>query len=739
MSTLPATTTGLNRRLALRRRCDLEAVPQTFGGQRFWAIKDPVRLRYFHLRDEEYCLFSSLDGTATLAGLCDRFERQFAPRRLAVGQLQSFLGMLHQEGLLLADAPGQTEELLKRASAGRLRNLAATVSNILAIRFRGFDPQRFLDWLSPRCRWMFSPASLGAGAMVVLAAICLVGAKIDTIQARWPDINALITTATILWLSLALALTKVLHELGHALTCRHFGRECHEMGLMFLVFTPCLYCNVSDSWMIENKWQRAAIGVAGVFVELFLAGVCTFLWWFSEPGLFNTLCFHIMLVCSISTLLFNGNPLMRYDGYFVLADLVEVPNLAQQSGTVVRDWLAAVALGIPVEHDDDHGPVGRILLGLFAIASALYRIVVVVGILWLMHTLLKPHRLEVLADALALAVLAGLVAGPLWRSFKFIQHAYWSRQMQPRHALASGFVAVVCLVLGLFIPLPHRVAAPAVIDAGAARHVYVTVPGTIISAAATGAAIREDEPVAVLENSELRLEIARLTGQRNQQKLKLDNLKRLQTGDAAAAALIPTAEESLADLEERLARRVDDERRLVVKSPISGTVLPVRRKPLRRADDELETWSGLPLDDINRGSTLETGTLLCQIGDPEQFEAWLVLDQRDVEFVHEGQAVRVQLEQAPGRELTGTIREVAELDLQVTPAELLPAGSVPTRADESGVQRPVSTAYQARVMLDKVDAALLIGETGQARIYAAPMSLARRVGRYLSHTFGFEI
>jgi putative peptide zinc metalloprotease protein len=729
----------MNRRLALRRRCDLEAIPQTFSGQRFWAIKDPVRLRYFHLRDEEYCIFSALNGTTTLADLKDEFERQFAPRRVAVGQIQSFLGALHHEGLLLADAPGQMEELLKRARTARLRNLGAAVSNILAIRFRGADPQRFLDWLAPRCRWLFSRLCLAAGAILVLAAIGLVVTRIDAVQSRWPDINALLTPATIVWLSLALALTKVLHELGHALACWHFGRECHEMGLLLLVFTPCLYCNVSDSWMIENKWQRAAIGAAGVFVELFLAGLCTFLWWFSVPGLFNSLCFHVMLVCSVSTLLFNGNPLMRYDGYFVLADLAEIPNLSQQAGTVVRDWLAAALLGIPAERGEDHGPVVRFLLGLFAIASVLYRIVIVLGILWLLHNLLKPHRLEVLADALALVVVGGIFAGPIWRGWKFMQHASWNRQVKPKRALASGFVVVFCLAIGLFVPLPHRVGAPAVIESGAARSVYVTVPGTIVAAAANGATIREGEPVAVLENRDLRLEVARLTGQRNEQKLRLDNLKRRQTSDVAAAAQIPAAEESLADLEERLAKRVNDEERLAVKAPISGTVLPVRRKPQKHATDELESWSGLPLDAMNRGCTLETGTLLCQIGDPLQFEAWLVLDQRDVEFVRLGQTVRVQLEQSPGRELTGTIREVAELDLQVTPPELLPAGSVPTRADESGVQRPVNTAYQARVALDKEDTAILIGQAGQAKISTAPMSLARRIGRYLSHTFRFEM
>src|SRR5262249_43519124 len=150
------------------------------------------------------------------------------------------------------------------------------------------------------------------------------------------------------------------------------------------------------------------------------------------------------------------------------------------------------------------------------------------------------------------------------------------------------------------------------------------------------------------------------------------------------------------------------------------------------ADNELETWSGLPLDPSNRGCFVETGTLLCQIGDPQKFEASLVIDQGDMEFVQAGQKVRIQLDQHPGRLLEGTIREIAEIDLKITPAELLPAGTIPTRPDESGVYRPVGTVYQARVSLEPAETPLLIGEAGRAKVYATPLSLVRRLSRYLN-------
>ena len=114
--------------------------------------------------------------------------------------------------------------------------------------------------------------------------------------------------------------TKVFHELGHALICKHFGGECHQIGPMLLVFTPALYCDTSDSWMLPSRWQRAAVGMAGVATEILLAAVATMVWVSTAPGLTHYIAMNVMLVCSVSTLLFNANPLLRYDGYYVLSD-----------------------------------------------------------------------------------------------------------------------------------------------------------------------------------------------------------------------------------------------------------------------------------------------------------------------------------------------------------------------------------------------------------------------------------
>jgi putative peptide zinc metalloprotease protein len=727
------------RPLALRRRRDVIAVPQVFSGRRLWAVKDPVTLRYFHLREEEYRVFEALDGKSSLAEIQQAFEARFAPSRLTLGQLQSFLGLLHQEGLILADAPGQTGELLKRAQSTRRRRLLEGLTNILAIRFRGIDPQRALDFVIDRCSWRVSWWALLIGASIVLAAVTFVATRFDAVQARLPEFDSFLNPSTLLWLSAALALIKVLHELGHALTCRYFGAECHELGLLLLVFTPCLYCNVSDAWMIPSKWRRAAIGAAGVAVELVLAGACTLLWWFSAPGLLNSLCLNVMVVSSVSTLLFNGNPLMRYDGYYILSDLAEIPNLAQAGAGVLREEAGQFLLGIPVHHDSDHSPRQRLFLVAYSVLSIAYRTAIIVGILWFLHRLLKPYHLELLSLLVAVLVAAGMAGMPLWQAVRFVQHAYWSRQMQTRRAVLSCLAIAACAAALLVTPFPHRVAAPVVLEADNSRQVYVPVAGTLREGVEVGSAVRTGDRVAVLENLDLKLEIARLRGQRDEQKLRLENLNRRQTRDAAAAAQVPTAEEALADLDERLARRLEDEERLAIAAPASGTVLPVRRKLHSYASEELQSWSGSPLDAWNRGCYVESGTALCQIGDPEKLEATVVIDQSDIEFIRPGQAVEIQLDQCPGRVLSGTIREIAEIDLKITPTELLPAGMVPTRQDEAGVLRPVGTVYQGRVALAPADSRLLIGQTGQAKVFAGSLSLGRRLSRYVSRTFRFEM
>ena len=169
---------------------------------------------------------------------------------------------------------------------------------------------------------------------------------------------------------------KIIHEFGHGLTAKHFGGEVHEMGMLFLVLTPALYCDVTDSWLLPNKWNRIWISAAGIYVECFLASIATFVWWYSEPGLLNSLAMATMFICSVNTIMFNANPLLRYDGYYVMADWLEIPNLRIKSTQFFAYLIQEKVLGLEIPVQSYLPRSRRYLFVTYAIASYIYRWVV---------------------------------------------------------------------------------------------------------------------------------------------------------------------------------------------------------------------------------------------------------------------------------------------------------------------------------------------------------------------------
>jgi len=734
---LDSSIASAGRRLALRARSDLVIAPQTIAGRRWWAVKDPIAMAYFRLREEELAVFEMLDGRTTAAEIIARYERRFAPRRLTPERLHAFVTRLHADGLIVGEAPGQGGQLLNRAAVGRRRRWLMNLANVLSLRFPGINPTPLLDRLSPLARVFFSPAAVSACLLLVVAAVVLVAVRFAEFEARLPGLQGYLTPRNALLALAAVSLVKVLHELGHALACRRWGGECHEVGPMLLVFAPCLYCDVSDSWMFESKWRRIAVAAAGIYVEAVLAAAATFLWWASAPGLTAALALNIMFVCSLSTLLFNGNPLLRYDGYYVLSDLVEIPNLAERSAMALRTFAARILFGLREPHEPNLTPWRRWFLIAYAVASITYRLILVVLLLWFCYRLLIPYRLETLAGLLAASVVAGTLAGPAVRLLRFVRTPKTTDRVPRGRVLAVVAGACFLAAVVALLPLPVRVTAPIVIEPESARRVYVAEPGRLDFAVRAGEQVAAGATLARLSNPDLELEITRLVGQRDLQRLRLANLERRRSQDRAAAAEIPTVRESLSDLEQRLASRQADQSRLTLTAPVAGTVLPPEWKTSSPLAGALPAWRGTPLIDRNRGATLETGTLLCLVGDPRNSEAVAIVDQADVERIAVGQRAEVKLDQSAGEILWGTVAEIAEIDLRVAPRTLAYAGGLPVRRDSSGAARPLSASYQVRVKLDPDQSPLLLGAPGRVRIHARPESVFTRWHRWLRGTFHF--
>jgi putative peptide zinc metalloprotease protein len=731
------------RPVGLRRRGDLVTNRQVYQGQAWWVVKDPISLSYFRFRPEEYALLDMLDGKTSLETLKDQFEAKFPPRRITLEELSRFIATLHRSGLVIGDRPGQGPQLFERRRQRIWKQWMAWLSNIMSMRFRGIDPDRLLERLDPWFGWLFSAPAIVAMMVFVSSAVLLVLVNFDVFRSKLPEFHQFFASGNWLYLAAALAVTKVLHEFGHGLSCKHYGGECHEMGMMLLVFTPCLYCDVSDSWMLPNKWKRAAIGAAGMYVEVIIASIATFLWWNSHPGIFNQLCLDVMFVSSVSTILFNANPLLRYDGYYILSDILEIPNLRQKATTILGRLASFWCLGIKQPEDPFLPQRNRGLFALYAVASSLYGWFVSLSIFLFVWSVFKPYRLEVLGQILAGAALWGLVVRPVQGMIKFLNVPGRRDEVKTLNLVLTTLAAAAVAAAIALIPLPQRVWCGAELRPRGEETVYVTVPGRLESLAVKpGSIVKRGAELARLSSIDLDLEIADLEGKAAQSRARLNSLERERFSDPAAGLEIGTVEESLKSVEEQLEKKRKDRSDLVLVAPRDGLVLPPAGvEPPKDGSGRLPQWSGHALSEKNLGATFTEGTVLCMVGEPEQFEAVMVVDQSEVEFISRGQQVDLKLDSFPWQTFSGTVAEIAETHLESGSERMSvkAGGQVPTETDESGREMPISTSYEAMMSLDDTEAVLTPGMRGTARIKVGSRTVGQWILRLVWQTFNFRM
>ena len=738
-----------SRKLAIRVRPDLKARRQRYQGRVYWVVKDPLALQYFRFEEEEFAILQMLDGQSSLDEIAERFEKDFPPQTIRVEELQNFIGMLHRSGLVLSDAPGQGSQLKERRDEKKRKEILAALSNILGFRFRGIDPERLLNFLYPYVRWFFTGTATICAIMLATAALSLVMVEFDVFRSRLPSFHTFFAAQNWLALGLTLMFTKILHEFGHGMSCKHFGGECHEMGVMMLVLTPCLYCNVSDSWMLPNRWHRAAIGAAGMYVELVLASIATFIWWFSVPGPLHYFCLNVMFISSVSTVMFNANPLLRYDGYYILSDILEIPNLRQKASTILNRKLGAWCLGLEEPEDPFLPKRHQMLFALYTVASAIYRWVVLFGILFFLNKVFEPYGLKILGQMIALGSIYGLIFAPARAVYKFFRvPGRWSKVKRVRMYASLALLTAAVAAL-LFIPLPSRVYAPFELQPRGAESVYVEVPGRLIEIGVEpGQLVKKGQLIAKLENIDLEYAVEQLRGQRDAYQAQLEGLEKLRYGEKReqASAEISVVRERLAGVESQLAQKERDLDRLHITAPIAGTVFPPPRveKQGRGDPNELAGWHGTPLDRENLGAALSPEgqqNLLCQIGDPNNWEAVLAIDQDDVVLVQEGEPVRLMLDEATDRTFESTIERRASDAMTSAPPRLASTSGGPLAAkpEQDGTIRPLSTTYQAVAPLDNSSGLLRNGLTGRARIDTRYRTVAERLWRYFGRTFNFKL
>jgi putative peptide zinc metalloprotease protein len=649
-----------DRTLPLLARRDLQFVEVAFAGDATYVVKDPVAGESFHLSAAEHALLVTLRQPASLRALQRLLESQFAPRRVSIPQLQQFVNRLYDQGLVVSDHPGQGTELLTRGRDLARRERRAGWLQVLSVRLGGFDAGPFIDRLYAGFRWLCSrPAMILAALLIGYAGLLAVG-HAGELAARLPAASELARPRFWpMWLA-GIVSVKVLHELGHAMACRHFGARPQEMGVLLLAGAPSLYCDVTDAWRLPSKWQRMAVSSAGMFVELIIAACAVMVWRFAEPGIVSTVALSLIVVCSVGTLLVNANPLLRYDGYYLLSDWLEVPNLAERGRGLLsgawRSWL----LGERREDDPLIGPHKRRALWAYAILSKIYMALVLAGLFVLFLKLARPHHLENAVYTVAVVTVIGMFVQPAAAAMKLAANpSVRSRFRWLRLTFAMLVLAAIGVGVAL-IPITRRVKAPLVVVPAKSYPVFAVAAGELALAAPIGSKVKAGDVVVRLRNSELELALAAQQGTVRERRVRLEQLRTLQSVSPTAARTLPTAAAELADAQSQLTEHKAMVDALTVRAPAAGRILAAPDQVAQqRADGMLRPWTGSPLDERNRGAWIEPGTPLAVIATGEKQLAWAGVEQADVPAVEVGQSVRLIADQQPMEILIGRVREVA--------------------------------------------------------------------------------
>jgi putative peptide zinc metalloprotease protein len=726
----------LSRRLEARRRPDLRFCPAP-GSSSAWLVEDPLASRYYELPAEEMFLLRQFDGRASSEEICRRFARAFAPRRIDPRQLADFMRRAYGQGLLTSPGSRQGESLYLRAGHTRATRVKQALLNPLAVRLPGVDPEPLLARLSPLGNFVWSRSFLLLVGAVLTAALYVVVLRAADLRAELQAATTQFSAHTLWSLAVVTLAVKCVHELAHAVACRRLGGNCREIGVMLLVGMPCLYCDVTSVWMIPERWKRILVGAAGMLTEVIIAGAAVLLWNASGPGRFHDLCLQTAVVCSVATLLFNGNPLLRYDGYFILTDLLGTTNLGERSDAELRRRVAGFFAG----HDDEDlsaRPKHAWAWAGYAMASLVYRVVLTFAIWWFLRGALARFGLSAAADVVLAVSLFGMTVGPVKRAGRFTTSGLRDGSLDARRFTARSLAIVALLAAALVWPMPYRVAAPAAVRSEGGRNVFVATGGRLVVGKVLGESVAAGDVVARLDNLEMDRKLDEAAREVIELRKSAESLERRRIEDPAAGAALPATQAAVAAAEASLAKLKTEHNRLTIFAPCEGVVLPLPQNLAKLAvgqDDWQADPGDSPLSPARRGRYLAAGTPLCTIGPAQRREALLVVEQSDAEFVRNGAEVKLQFDAAGSTPWHGRVVESTLLRPEDAPDEIVAAGLIEMQNAADGPPRPKPGMQLVRVSIDDAAEQLPIGAVGQARISAASQSLARRGLRFFAETF----
>lgn len=588
----------------LRRDLKITEDHASANKEHSWIIYDPVNGKYFRIQTREHTVISLLSREISLKDLAANVAS--TGLKFTENELIAIINFLSTNSLTVGRY-SITENLINRRN--QLKKSAMVqkgLSSMLFLRIPVWNPDKFLDKTKDTISFLFNKWTLIAFALLSLSGyICAIP--------QWTRLSGQFYSSLsykgLIQYSLSIIILKILHEFAHAYTAKALDIPVRKFGLFFIIFFPRLYTDLTDSWRLTDRKKRILIDSAGIIFEIAVGGMAALLWLNTGAGLINSISYYLFVVSTISAILVNGNPLIKFDGYFLLMDILNIDNLQKEGTTVLRHSVYKRILGIRLPDDSQTMLPSwkKNLLIVYAISSFIYRFFLYTGIILILYFMFMKS----LAIILIFVEIYTLFILPLRNELKAI--TTFKKSISMKKAIISSS-AVFILVLLVVLPLPWNIEAPCEVSSLNAVSIFAHNEGFLKNfIVPNGAKVKSGDELLVLENPFLKMEV-------KESNVELDILnteKHIASTKYGDLAIIKIKEEQIAGVKNNLSETMRKQELLNVKAPISGVF-------------------ALYDSNIKNGKWLNKGEPIGEVVDPEKTVIFSYIEEKNISMIKTG-------------------------------------------------------------------------------------------------------
>ncbi len=691
-----------------RLRAHVEIHRQRFRGQTWFVVQDHQSGRFHRLSPAGHLIASLMDGERTVAEVWDLAGERLGEEQPSQTETIQLLSQLYRADLLLGDIPPDIEELARRGRKQQRRKLWQQLATPTSVRIPLWDPDRFLDATLPWLGWVFGPV----GAVLWLALVATGG---SLALLHWSELTVnvadrVLAASNFVSMVVTYCAIKALHEFGHGYALKRWGGEVHEMGIIFLVFFPVPYVDASTSSSFRSRWQRATVGAAGILVELAIAAGAMVAWTLLEPGAARAIAYNAMAIAGVSTLLVNGNPLLRFDGYYVLSDWLEIPNLGTRSNRYFAYLVQSRLLGIPDVTSPATAPGEARWFFCYGLAAYLYRFVLVFTIAFFV-----AGTVPLVGMALGLWIVVSGLLMPIYKAVRFLLVSPAIQRRRGRVLLVVGGSLATLATLLWLLPVPHTTVVEGVLFVPDHASVRAGTAGFVVRVLATpNALVKKGDALVRIEDPQHDTKVEVLETERAEFSLRLLSVP----------------------LEDRVQRQVLREQLERVEGKLAAMREQARRQTIRAQNPGrfvLPAASDLP------GRFVPRGTQLGYVLDDLPPLVRVLVDQDDIDPVRESvEFVDVRFFEHPEMVVSARIERETPAAVENTPSQALATlagGDIALDPTDPESARLLERMFQIELTLAQSPPTSTVGGRVLVRFDHGRRALGPRVARRLRQIF----